>query len=151
MKFSNVPQSELRQNLRWLIYSRVIFAILLLCSTAFIHFNRSDPVFKSPLLLLYGMIAALFVLSVVYASIRLRVRREILFAYIQIAIDCLAVTDCNFCHGQLRQYFFLSISRRYYLHEYAALSSRQHDHRRCLQFVVSYAGRVGIFGLDSSA
>lgn len=105
MKFSNVPQSELRQNLRWLINSRVIFTILLLCSTAFIHFNRFDAVLKSPLLLLYGMITALFSLSVVYAFIRLRVRREILFAYIQIAIDCLVVTVVIFVTGSFDSIF----------------------------------------------
>ena len=105
MKSPHAPQSELRQNLRWLINSRVIFTLLLLCSTAFIHFNRYDSAFKSPLILLYGMIAALFSLSMVYAFIRVRVSREVLFAYIQIAIDCLVVTVVIFVTGSIDSIF----------------------------------------------
>ncbi|MBC2734480.1 MAG: two-component sensor histidine kinase [Desulfobacteraceae bacterium] len=105
MKSPHAPQSELRQNLRWLINSRVIFTILLLCSTAFIHVNRYDSAFKSPLILLYGMIAALFPLSMVYAFIRVRVSREVLFAYIQIAIDCLVVTVVIFVTGSFDSIF----------------------------------------------
>jgi signal transduction histidine kinase len=105
MKFSNVPQSELRQNLRWLIYSRVIFTILLLCSTVVIHLNRSGVGLQFSLILLYGVITTLFFLSILYAFLRLRVRREILFAYIQIAIDCLVVTVVIFVTGSFDSIF----------------------------------------------
>ena len=105
MKFPHAPQSELRQNLRWLINSRVIFTILLLCSTVVIHLNRSGGDLQYSLILLYGVIATLFSLSILYVFLRLRVQREILFTYIQIAIDCLAVTVVIFVTGSFDSIF----------------------------------------------
>ena len=105
MKFPHAPQSELRQNLRWLINSRVIFTILLLCSTVVIHLNRSGGDLQYSLILLYGVIATLFSLSILYVFLRLRVQREILFTYIQIAIDCLAVTAVIFVTGSFDSIF----------------------------------------------
>lgn len=105
MKFTHVPQNELRQNLRWLIFSRVFFTALLLCSTVFIHLNRPDPALKLPFLILYGVTGALFVLSFFYTYLRLRVRRETLFAYVQITIDCMVVTVVIFVTGSFDSIF----------------------------------------------
>lgn len=105
MKFTHVPQNELRQNLRWLIFSRVFFTTLLLCSTVFIHLNRPESSLKLTFLILYGVIATLFVLSFFYTYFRLRVRRETLFAYVQISIDCLVVTVVIFVTGSFDSIF----------------------------------------------
>jgi two-component system sensor histidine kinase HydH len=105
MKFPHAPQSELRQNLRWLINSRFIFTILLLCSTVVIHLNRSGVDLQYSLILLYSVITTLFFLSILYAFLRLRVQREILFTYIQISIDCLAVTVVIFVTGSFDSIF----------------------------------------------
>ena len=105
MKFPHAPQSELRQNLRWLINSRFIFTILLLCSTVVIHLNRSGVDLQYSLILLYSVITTLFFLSILYAFLRLRVQREILFTYIQITIDCLAVTVVIFVTGSFDSIF----------------------------------------------
>jgi len=105
MKFAPVPQNELRQNLRWLISSRVFFTTILLCSTVLIHFNRTDPALKQPFLILYGVIVTLFALSFFYMYFRPRVRREILFAYVQIAIDCVVVTVVIFVTGSFDSIF----------------------------------------------
>jgi len=105
MKFTHAPQSELRQNLRWLIFSRVIFTILLLCSTVFIHLNRPDSGFRRLFLILYGVSFALLALSFLYTFVRLRIRRETLFAYVQIAIDCVVVTAVIFVTGSFDSIF----------------------------------------------
>ena len=46
-----------------------------------------------------------FFLSILYTFLRLRVQREILFTYIQIAIDCLAVTVVIFVTGSFDSIF----------------------------------------------
>ena len=105
MNPSYEPQSELRRRLRWLIFSRAVFAALLLGSTLFIHINQSYEAFESPLLILYGIIAALFVLSFLYAFLRPRVRRDELFTYFQVSIDCIVVTLVIFVTGSFDSVF----------------------------------------------
>ena len=92
MNLSPEPRSELQQKLQWLIFSRAIFTALLFGSTIFIHINRLDATFDFSLFILYGIIVALSVLSFFYAFFRPRVRREVLFAYVQIVIDSAVVT-----------------------------------------------------------
>ena len=105
MTLTQASQNELRQKLRWLNLSRTLFTTLLLCSTVFIHLNRPGPGFKLPFLILYGVTAALFILSFLYSFIQYRIRRESLFAYVQIAIDCVAVTVVIFVTGSLDSIF----------------------------------------------
>lgn len=105
MNLSSDPRNELQQKLRWLIFSRTIFTALLFGSTIFIHINRLDGSFDFSLFVLYGIIAALFVLSIFYAFFRPRVRREVLFAYIQIVIDSVVVTLIIFVTGSFDSIF----------------------------------------------
>jgi two-component system sensor histidine kinase PilS (NtrC family) len=77
----------------------------MLCLTVFSHLNRPDPNIQHPFLILYGVIAALFILSFLYALIHSRIRHEALFAYVQIAIDCVAVTAVIFVTGSLDSIF----------------------------------------------
>jgi two-component system sensor histidine kinase PilS (NtrC family) len=105
MNPSYEPHNELRQKLRWLIFSRVIFTTLLLGSTLFIHLNQSYPAFEPSLYILYGIISGLFILSFLYAFLRPRVQRDELFAYIQVSIDCVVVTLVIFVTGCFNSVF----------------------------------------------
>ena len=105
MNLPYAPQDELQQKLRWLIYLRVVFTTLLLGSTVFIHINRPDPALKFSISILYGIIAALFILSLVYAVLRSHIRRETMFAYVQVAIDCMVVTLVILVTGSIDSIF----------------------------------------------
>ena len=105
MNPSYESQNELKQKLRWLVFSRLIFTTLLLGSTLFIHINQSSRGVQSSLYTLYGIIVALFALSFIYAFFRLRVKRDELFAYTQIFIDCVVVTLIIFVTGSFDSVF----------------------------------------------
>ena len=79
--------------------------MLLLGSTVFIHLNRSDPSLEPPFFFLYGIIAALFVLSFIYTLLRPRIRRHQWFAYAQVAVDSVAVTLVIFVTGSFDSVF----------------------------------------------
>ena len=79
--------------------------MLLLGSTVFIHLNRSDPSLEPPFFFLYGIIAALFVLSFIYSVLRPRIRRHQWFAYAQVAVDSVAVTLVIFVTGSFDSVF----------------------------------------------
>lgn len=98
-------QHELGQRLRWLILSRAIFALLLFGATVFVHVQRPDPALAPPLFILYGIIVALFVLSIVYTVLRPRIRHDELFAYIQVGLDSVVVTLVIFVTGSFDSVF----------------------------------------------
>jgi two-component system sensor histidine kinase HydH len=105
MNLSQEAHQGLRQKLRWLILSRVIFTTLLLGSTLFIHINQSIPAVEPSLYTLYGIIFALFGLSLFYALIRSHLKRDELFAYVQVSIDSVVVTLVIFVTGSLDSVF----------------------------------------------
>jgi len=86
------PESEFYNKIKWLMFFRVLFTTLLLGSTIILQLNESSSLLARPLLLLYGLIAGIFLLSFIYSLILLRVKQGLLFAYIQCAIDTLIVT-----------------------------------------------------------
>ncbi|MCF8069316.1 MAG: GHKL domain-containing protein [Desulfobacterales bacterium] len=93
MDYSNVKlENDFFQKLKWLTFFRVLFTSLLLGSTIVLQL-KSEPSPQSPsLLLLYGLIIGIFLLSFIYSLILLRVRNGILFAGIQIIFDTFIVT-----------------------------------------------------------
>ena len=105
MNLSQEAHQELRQKLRWLIFSRVIFTTLLLGSTLFIHINQSYPAVQPSLYTLYGIIFALFGLSLFYSLIRTHVKRDELFAYVQVSVDSVVVTIVIFVTGSFDSVF----------------------------------------------
>ena len=106
------PESEFYQKLQWLMLSRVIFTSLLLGSTIILQLGESASPLAPPLLLLYGLIAGIFLLSFTYAIILKYVKREILFAYIQIGIDTVVVSLVIFvtgCYSSIFSFLYLVI------------------------------------------
>jgi len=71
---------------------RLVFTALLLGATVLFQ-SRVDSAADSPLVkLIYVLIAAIFILSLLYATLFPRIERHELFAYIQIAIDSFIVS-----------------------------------------------------------
>jgi two-component system sensor histidine kinase PilS (NtrC family) len=99
------PGNDLYHKLQWLMFFRVLFTSLLLGSTIILQLGENPSLLARPLLVLYGLIASVFLLSFVYALILSRVRRRRLFAYIQIGIDTFVVTLIIFVTGSFASIF----------------------------------------------
>ena len=84
---------------------RLLFTTLLIGSTIVLHISRSPSAISQPLLILYGLIAGIFMLSFIYALMLNRVKRRILFAYIQIGIDTFVVSLIIFVTGSFASIF----------------------------------------------
>jgi two-component system sensor histidine kinase PilS (NtrC family) len=99
------PDKDYREKLKWLMFLRVLFSTLLLGSTIVLQVGDSPPPAGPPLRLLYGLIAGIFILSILYALMLSRVKRQTLFAYVQILIDTVIVTVILFVTGSLPSVF----------------------------------------------
>ena len=101
----HVSEGEIKQKLKWLMLFRILFSTLLLGSTIILQFGDSPPPLSSPLIILYGLIAAIFLLSLIYAVGLYRTKRLILIAYAQIIIDTFVVTVILFVTGNYSSIF----------------------------------------------
>jgi len=70
----------------------VLFTTLLLGSTVILQMGRTESVLARPMLVLYALIVAIFLLSFIYAFLLPRIARPTPFAYVQISLDTLIVT-----------------------------------------------------------
>ena len=106
MKSSIVtPETDLLYKLKWLMFARVLFTTLLLSSTIILQLNEKIPPLAKSLLVLYGIIIGIFLLSVQYTLIFNRVKQVIKFTYIQICIDTFIVTLIIFVTGSFSSIF----------------------------------------------
>ncbi|MBW2180997.1 MAG: two-component sensor histidine kinase, partial [Deltaproteobacteria bacterium] len=90
--YSVEQKGELYYRLKWLMFGRVVFTSLLLGSMTILQISESPGPKDNPLLILYGLISGIFLLSFFYTLLLNRVKRELAFASIQISIDTLIVT-----------------------------------------------------------
>ncbi|UCD77430.1 MAG: GHKL domain-containing protein [Desulfobacterales bacterium] len=102
---SSAPEGDIKEKLKWLMLFRVLFSTLLLGSTIILQFGDSPPPIGPPLIILYGLIATVFFLSILYALALYRIKRLILFAYIQVLMDTLVVTVILFVTGNYHSIF----------------------------------------------
>jgi len=86
------PEGDLKNKLQKLIGARILFSLLLLGSTLFLQFNRAGSLETAPLMVLYGLIAFILILSGGYAIVLVRLRRYLAFAYLQSIVDTALVT-----------------------------------------------------------
>ena len=84
---------------------RVLFSTLLLGSSIVLQLGDSPPPIAPPLKFLYGLIATIFFLSIIYALAIDRIKKHIAFAYVQILIDTLVVTVLLFVTGSFSSIF----------------------------------------------
>jgi two-component system, NtrC family, sensor histidine kinase HydH len=102
---SITPEEDLYHKLKWLMLFRIIFASLLLGST--IIFQLKENIFppNKSFLILYGLIGAIFLLSIFYVLIFRTKKIRLLFPYIQIGIDTFLVTLIIFITGSFTSIF----------------------------------------------
>lgn len=91
--------------LKWLIFFRILFASLLLGSTLVLQFGETEPVWDQALVFLYGLIAVIFGLSILYLALYKRIRNVSTLAYWQVAIDTVAVTWVIYLTGSFSSLF----------------------------------------------
>lgn len=99
------PESEYYHRLKWLMFFRVLFTSLLLGSTIILQLADNPSPLAKPLLVLYGLIAGIFLLSFFYAVILPRMKRGLIFASFQIGIDSIVVTLIIFVTGSFSSIF----------------------------------------------
>ena len=100
-----IPEGDLKDKLKWLILFRVFFSTLLLGSSIVMQLGESPPPLGPPLILLYGLIAGIFLLSILYALLLSRIKHHLAFAYVQILIDTFVVTVILFVSGSYSSLF----------------------------------------------
>jgi two-component system sensor histidine kinase PilS (NtrC family) len=98
-------ESELYYKLKWLMFFRWLFTTLLLGSTVILQLGDGFAEWYQPLVILYELIVALFVLTFIYSLILRRIRWVSPVAYIQIAIDITVVTVIIFLTGSFSSFF----------------------------------------------
>ena len=81
------------------MFSRVLFTSFLLGSTIILQLGSSGSFLATPLLVLYGLIGGIFLLSCIYAVLLAFIKDDLLFAYIQVAVDTFIVSLILFVTG----------------------------------------------------
>ncbi len=99
------PESDFIRTLKWIMFFRVLFTTLLLGSTIVFQLRRSPSFLAEPLLFIYGLTIGIYVLSFVYTIFLRRVKRELLFAYIQVLMDTIVVTLIIYVTGGFSSIF----------------------------------------------
>jgi len=99
------PENEYHPRLKWLMFFRLLFTSLLLGSTIILQLAESPSPLAKPLLVLYGLIAGIFLLSFIYAVILPHIKRGLVFASVQIGTDTLVVTLIIFVTGSFSSIF----------------------------------------------
>ena len=102
---SSAPEWDIKEKLKWLMLFRVLFSTLLLSSAIILQFGETPPPLNPPFIILYGLIASILFLSILYGLGLNHIRRLILFAYVQVLIDTLVVTVILFVTGNYSSIF----------------------------------------------
>jgi len=103
-------QSDYKNKLKWLLFFRILFSSLLLGSTIILQLGEKTSPFAPSLIVLYGIIITIFLLSCIYGLMLKRIKREGSFALLQILVDTSIVSLIIFMTGS-----FLSVFSFLYL------------------------------------
>ncbi len=98
-------ESDLLAKLKWLMFARVLFTTMLLGSTIILQLNEKTSHMAKSILVLYGLIGVIFLISFIYTLMFNHIKRVILFTYIQTGIDTFIVTLIIFVTGSFSSIF----------------------------------------------
>jgi two-component system sensor histidine kinase PilS (NtrC family) len=98
-KFIKIHENDIYNRLKWLMFCRVLFSTLLLGSTIVLQLGASPSPLDKPLLMLYTLIAGIFILSFCYTVLFYRIQNIQLFASVQIGLDTVIVSCIIFVTG----------------------------------------------------
>lgn len=100
-----LPDTEFKTKIKRLILFRILFSTLLLGSTIVQQIGDSPSPMAPLLLMLYGLIFAIYVFSLAYFLVLNRVKKYIAFSYVQIIIDTFFVTIILYVTGSFSSIF----------------------------------------------
>jgi two-component system sensor histidine kinase PilS (NtrC family) len=98
-------QAHLSGRLQWLMFLRLIFITVLLGSSVLVQFKDRESLIAPPLLVLYGLIATVYILTFIYIIVLKRLGPSLRFAYVQIGLDTLFVTFLIYVTGSIASVF----------------------------------------------
>jgi two-component system sensor histidine kinase HydH len=98
-------ENEFVHKLKWIMFFRLLFTTILLGSTIIFQLRESPSFLARPLVFVYVLTAAIYLLSFIYSLILRRVKRQLLFAYVQFIIDTAVVTLILFVTGGFSSIF----------------------------------------------
>ena len=107
---SLIPEKDYKTKVKWLMFFRIIFSALLLASTIVLQQSNTDTSLGRSFGILYGLIVAIFFISLIYSLLLKRIKNEIAFAFIQTSVDTFFVMLIIFMTGG-----FLSVFTFLYL------------------------------------
>jgi len=102
---TSVSKQYLSKRLQWLMFLRVIFTTVLLGAAIIVQFKHRESLIAPPLLMLYGLIGTIYVLTFIYVLVFKRFRPALGFAYLQIILDTLFVTLLIYVTGGIASVF----------------------------------------------
>ncbi|MFZ0483165.1 MAG: ATP-binding protein [Desulfobacterales bacterium] len=102
---SITPEEDLYHKLKWLMFFRILFASLLLGSTIVVQLKENSFPPDKSFIVLYVLIAIIFLLSIYYIVFFRTTKIKPLFPYIQIGTDTLLVTLIIFITGSFTSIF----------------------------------------------
>lgn len=113
------PSALLFSKLKWLMFIRLLLATSLFGSTLFLQLRNGSN--DTQISLLYGLSAALYLASGVFAAVVKRARNLERFAYLQFTFDVLFITPVIYLTGGIESifsflYFWVIISASYLLY-----------------------------------
>ncbi len=85
--------------------TRLVFTAFLLGSTIFVDYQTTDTSIAPMLTFLYLVIGIIFFLSLLYAFLAKRIKRQAMFGYFQIGVDSFIVTLIVFVTGGFFSFF----------------------------------------------
>jgi two-component system sensor histidine kinase PilS (NtrC family) len=101
----STESKELLSKIKWLMLLRLVFATFLLVATVVVQARAYPTFFNTSLLSLYILTGVIYFLTLCYALLLKRIRRHILFAYVQIVLDVLFVTALIYVTGGIESIF----------------------------------------------
>jgi len=101
----STESKELLSKIKWLMLLRLLFATFLLVATVVVQARAYPTFFNTSLLSLYILTGVIYFLTLCYALLLKRIRRYVLFAYVQILFDVLFVTAMIYVTGGIESIF----------------------------------------------
>ena len=102
---STERNQELLERIKWLMVLRLLFATFLLVATVFVQARAYPSFSNTSLASLYILTGVIYFLTLCYALLLDRIKKYILFTYVQLVFDVLFVTALIYVTGGIESIF----------------------------------------------
>jgi two-component system sensor histidine kinase PilS (NtrC family) len=96
---SPIPEKDYKSKLKGLMFFRLLFSALLLGVTIVLQLSDSTTSMERSFVVLYALIIAIFLISMIYSLLLKRIKKEVTFAFVQTGVDTFFVTLIIFVTG----------------------------------------------------